>query len=152
MILTLIYEKLFMSFKYTEGYSRVRYAGDILQILLPLFTILNIKTKKKFVKDLFKNLLSVSTLKRITQKERPDKSDKLSFPSGHMSAAYYSSRYLILVNENFKGNMKEKLLYVLSLYVGYSRVHSKKHSELDILGSILLTELDLYIKRKKNKL
>ena len=152
MILTLIYEKLFMSFKYKEGYSKIRYAGDILQILLPLFTILNIKTKRKFVKNFLKNQINIELIKRISQVERPDGTNNLSFPSGHMGSAYYGARYLVLVNDNFKGNMKEKLLYVLALFVGYSRVHSNKHSEIDILGSILLAELELYILEKKNKL
>lgn len=148
----MLFNLIFDSFIYKDEYSKIRYIGDILEILLPLYTVLNLKKKENFTKNFIKNQISVEIIKRVTNVKRPDGTNNLSFPSGHMSSAYYSSRYLSLVNQKFKGNIREKLLNILALYVGYSRVHSNRHSEIDILGSILLTELNLYILKKNNKL
>ena len=71
---------------------------------------------------------------------RPDKSDYKSFPSGHMSSVYFSALYFNTFVKN-----KSPILYIFAYVTGMTRIISKKHSILDIIGAVILAKIVLYI-------
>ena len=70
------------------------------------------------------------SLKSLTHKERPDGSNFRSFPSGHTKAAFVSAAYL----HRRYGWETAWPAYLAAGYVGYTRVHSKKHYPIDVLA------------------
>ena len=66
--------------------------SNILQFIIPLYTLLNINNRLIFTEKLIMNLLIIGILKKITRIPRPNDSDTntdndLSFPSGHTGDA-----------------------------------------------------------------
>ncbi|MCL1128018.1 phosphatase PAP2 family protein [Shewanella surugensis] len=78
--------------------------------------------------------LATYALKYTVREERPDESDKLSFPSGHTSSAAQGAAYL-----QFKYGWKYGLpAYAITGLVGYSRVQANKHYWHDVIAGALL--------------
>lgn len=111
--------------------------GDVLSFAIPLFTLYNSQNNVKFIIIYCTTMLIVFTLKRTTNIERPNKKDKLSFPSGHMASVYISSIYYL--NEK-----KSNILLPFAFITGYSRIYSKNHTIYDILGSVVLSHIVSY--------
>uniref|UniRef100_A0A6C0EID1 Phosphatidic acid phosphatase type 2/haloperoxidase domain-containing protein n=1 Tax=viral metagenome TaxID=1070528 RepID=A0A6C0EID1_9ZZZZ len=87
-------DKIKEAFTREKGESIINYHGDMLKLLLPLYTISSVDNKLIFVEKLIANQLVVESLKRITRIRRPreveddgDISNDMSFPSGHVGAA-----------------------------------------------------------------
>jgi hypothetical protein len=72
--------------------------------------------------------LMVQPVKYATQRERPDASNSLSFPSGH-SCATFASATVIERHLGWKGTA---IGYLLATYVATSRLHDNRHYLSDV--------------------
>ena len=80
------------------------------------------------------NSFIVPTLKSNISATRPDGDDK-SFPSAHAARAFYPAWYI-----HKRYGFKQSIPYLaVATYVGYTRVHSKRHYWGDIAASAALT-------------
>jgi membrane-associated phospholipid phosphatase len=129
--------------------STTQRIGDVILFALPAVTLgssLAIGDKEgawQFTKGLL--LIGGITygLKLGVNKQRPDKSDDNSFPSGHTSTVFHSAGFLHR-RYGFKYSIPA---YVLAGFTAASRIDSKKHDILDIIagaaiglgGNLLLT-------------
>jgi membrane-associated phospholipid phosphatase len=73
-------------------------------------------------------------LKYSVQRERPDGSDRLSFPSGHTSTAFS----LAAVADHHYGWKVGLPAYVLASGIGLSRIESNRHHLSDVLAGATL--------------
>jgi len=73
--------------------------------------------------------LLVEPLKFATQRERPDGSNRLSFPSGHAAVTFAGATVL----ERHLGWKKAALAYVIASYVAASRLHDNVHHLSDVV-------------------
>ena len=69
-------------------------------------------------------------LKQGVNRQRPDKSDDNSFPSGHTSVVFHSAGY-VHRRYGFKYSIPA---YVIAGFTAASRIDSKKHDILDIVA------------------
>ncbi|MDB5689858.1 MAG: hypothetical protein JWL91_1734 [Sphingomonas bacterium] len=67
-------------------------------------------------------------LKRIFPEERPDRSDRRSFPSGHAAVAFAAAATL----ENRYGWEAGVPAFIVATFVGASRVEARKHHWYDV--------------------
>lgn len=121
---------------------------------LNLFTNTNITQKDYRNIFLFqKSLMYTHTLteivKNLVRRERPDGSDTRSFFSGHSSTTFAAATFLYLELNDFYNDWDVtdnnaflrnafktasfSVLYGWAGYVGYSRIHDKKHYLSDVL-------------------
>jgi len=128
----------------TDGATET--AGDVLRIIIPSIAYgatwyYDDKDGRfQFYQSFLANTVVTFGLKFAIDKERPDGSDKNSFPSGHTSYAMQGASFVHLRY----GWRYAVPLYVGAAYVGYSRVHSKKHYELDVLAGAAVGFLSTY--------
>jgi len=71
----------------------------------------------------------VEPLKFATSRERPDRSNYQSFPSGHAAVTFASAT----VVERHLGWQKSVLAYVIASYVAASRLHDDRHYASDVV-------------------
>ncbi len=71
----------------------------------------------------------VEPLKYATRRERPDGSDRRSFPSGHAAVTFASATVL----ERHLGWRKSLLGYSIASYVAASRLHDNRHYLSDVV-------------------
>ena len=69
-------------------------------------------------------------LKYTVKKERPDGSDKKSFPSNHTAVAFAGASYL----QRRYGWCYGAPAYAVSAYVAWGRVYAKRHDFWDVLA------------------
>jgi membrane-associated phospholipid phosphatase len=79
----------------------------------------------------------VEPLKYTVRRERPDGSNRLSFPSGHSSVTFATATVI----ERHLGFRKSLIAYAIASYVAISRIHDDQHYLSDVifgaaLGSI----------------
>lgn len=117
--------------------EQVKNTGDIVQIAVPLYAFGLLFYNDDFKDGILPYTLSfaatqgsVEVLKRVVREERPDKSDDLSFPSGHSAAAFFGATFI-----HKRYGIKQALIpYALATYVGYSRVKADKHYTRDVIA------------------
>ncbi|MEZ5726602.1 MAG: phosphatase PAP2 family protein [Burkholderiaceae bacterium] len=78
---------------------------------------------------------ATEVLKRVTRIERPDRSNRLSFPSGHAARAFSAAAYL----HRRHGLDAAWPAYLAALYVGYLRVATGRHRWVDVAGSAAIS-------------
>jgi membrane-associated phospholipid phosphatase len=92
-------------------------------------------------------------LKHITKEERPDGSNRLSFPSGHTAMAFASAQFMFreYKDTNFWIGISG---YSLAVFTGVYRMLNNKHWLGDVIGGagfgILSTELAYWLYPKIN--
>ncbi|MEY8760153.1 phosphatase PAP2 family protein [Chryseobacterium tongliaoense] len=97
----------------------------------------------------------VLPLKHITNEERPDRSNNLSFPSGHTAMAFASAQFMFreYKDTNFLLAISG---YSLAAFTGIYRMLNNKHWFGDVIGGagfgILSTELAYWLYPKINSL
>ena len=110
--------------------------GDLILFALPAATLgssLIIGDKEgawQFTKGLLITGGITYGLKLGVNKQRPDKSNDNSFPSGHTTIAFHSAGY-IHRRYGFKYSIPA---YVLAGFTAASRIDSKKHDILDVVA------------------
>lgn len=90
--------------------------------------------RTQFYPAFLTNLVATEALKYTVQRERPDASDKHSFPSGHTSIAFQGAAF---IHQRY-GFEYAIPAYLLGAYVGYTRVDAKKHYTSDVLAGAAL--------------
>jgi len=110
--------------------------GDVILFALPAATLGSsfiIGDKEgawQFTKGLLLTAGITYGLKLSVNKQRPDKSNDNSFPSGHTSITFHSAGY-IHRRYGFKYSIPA---YALAGFTAASRIDSKKHDILDIMA------------------
>lgn len=115
-----------------------------------------------FEKSLIYTYTATEIVKNLVYRKRPDGSDNRSFFSGHTSTTFAAATFLFLEMNDFYNDWdvtKENpflrnsfkaatftALYGWSGYVGYSRVHDKKHYLSDVLvGAAVGTLISVFV-------
>ncbi len=80
------------------------------------------------------NFAWTDVLKYSLQRSRPDRRDRLSFPSGHTSAAFS----LATVTERHYGWKAGLPAYAAAAFIGYSRIERNRHNLSDVLAGATL--------------
>ena len=112
----------------------IRTSGDIGAVLLPvagLTTILIEKDWQGLKQGIFAGATTLGLtygLKQIIKKERPDRSNDHSFPSMHSSVSFTAASF-IQRRYGWKWGIPA---YIVSTYVGWSRVYAKRHDWWDV--------------------
>lgn len=133
--------------------EKARKTGDIVQIALPFYaigtTIYNddfVDGGKNFLISFASTQASVEILKRVVREERPNKENRLSFPSGHSAASFASASF---IHKRYGFN-QAIVPYILATYVGYSRVKARKHYTHDVIaGGLLAGAISYFLVDKK---
>lgn len=87
------------------------------------------------------SLAATYILKYSIKKERPDFSDKHSFPSAHSSISFQGASF-IQRRYSWKYGIPA---YGIPAYVGWGRVYAKKHDVSDVVGGAAIGVASTYI-------
>lgn len=115
-------------------------AGDVLQLAIPLtalaatYSMDDPDGRVALLKSYGTTFVLTHALKRAVDKERPDGSDRLSFPSGHTSSAFSGASFLA---KRYGWDVGVPA-YLAASFVGYSRVHADKHDGWDVVAGATL--------------
>ena len=125
----------------------VRTSGDVLAFVTPVASLTTVLVLQDW-KGLRQGALAgVSTigmtyaLKYLIKKERPDGSDKHSFPSMHTSVSFTGAAF-IQRRYGWKWGIPA---YAIASYVGWSRTYAKKHDWWDVVAGAALGAGSAYI-------
>jgi membrane-associated phospholipid phosphatase len=125
----------------------IEQTGDILHIFIPTAGLSTSIIKKdtegslQFGKGYLLNYLSTKLIKAIIKKERPDGSNYNSFPSGHTSSSFQGAAF-IQRRYGWKFGIPA---YALAGFVGFSRIHAKKHDTVDVIAGMVIGIGSAYI-------
>ena len=131
----------------TGSRKAVRTAGDIGAVLLPvagLTAILINKDWQGLKQGVFSGITTLGVtyaLKYAVKKERPDHSNFHSFPSMHTSVSFAAASFI----QRRYGWKWGAPAYILSTYVGWSRVYGKKHDWWDVAAGAVIGTASSYI-------
>ena len=115
--------------------------GDILSVTMPLATLGyefiadDRSAAWQYTESLTASLAATEVLKRTTHVERPDKTNHMSFPSGHATGAFAAASFI----HRRYGFEAAWPAYGLATFVGYTRVHANRHRWVDVAGSASVT-------------
>lgn len=125
----------------------VRTTGDVGAALLPIAGLTTILIEKDWTglkQGVLSGITTISltyALKYAIKKERPDHSDNHSFPSMHTSTSFAAAAF-IQRRYGWKWGLPS---YLVSTYVGWSRVYGKKHDWWDVAAGALIGTGSSYI-------
>lgn len=118
----------------TRAQKGVRTSTDVIAVALPA-TALAVTLIERDWEGLKEGALSAAVtagvtigLKYIVKEERPDFSNRLSFPSGHAAVTFASATYLGR-RYGWKWSIPA---YALSTYTAWGRVYGRKHHWWDV--------------------
>ena len=137
---------LIISLNVILSYNTIERTGDIFQVGVPLSALYMTYANNDnigrhfFLKSFLTTFAATHVLKRVVARERPDGSNSLSFPSGHTSSAFSGASF-IQKRYGFKFGVPA---YCVASFVGYSRVHAKKHYWSDVIAGAFLAILNNY--------
>ncbi|TAG77507.1 MAG: phosphatase PAP2 family protein [Burkholderiales bacterium] len=120
-----------------------REIGDVLSYAMPA-AVLGYELYRgdkegalQFTTSFAATTLATEVLKRTTKVERPDRTNDLSFPSGHAARAFSAASYI----HRRHGWEYALPAYALATYVGQTRVQAKRHRWGDIAGAVAVSTL-----------
>lgn len=125
----------------------IRTSGDVLVFVTPVASLATVLALQDWQGLKQGALAGVSTigvtyaLKYLVKKERPDGSDNHSFPSMHTSVSFAGAAF-IQRRYGWKWGIPA---YVVSTYVGWSRVYGKKHDWWDVAAGAAIGAGSAYI-------
>ncbi|WP_418834477.1 phosphatase PAP2 family protein [Parabacteroides johnsonii] len=125
----------------------VRTSGDVLAFITPVASLTTVLVLQDWQGLKQGALAGVSTigmtyaLKYLIKKERPDGSDKHSFPSMHTSVSFTGAAF-IQRRYGWKWGIPA---YAIASYVGWSRTYAKKHDWWDVVAGAALGAGSAYI-------
>ncbi len=118
----------------------VRTSGDVLAFATPVagLTAILIQHDWKGLKQgVFAGVTTLGVtyaLKYLVKKDRPDHSDKHSFPSMHTSVSFVGAGF-IQRRYGWKWGIPA---YAVASYVGFSRIYGKKHDGWDVAAGAVI--------------
>lgn len=124
----------------SSGRKAVRLSGDITAGIIPVACLamtLILHDYEGLKQGIFTGVSTVGlsyALKYIVKKERPDKSDRHSFPSLHTSTSFAGATFL-LQRYGWKWSLPA---FALAAYTGWSRTYAKKHDWWDVGAGALI--------------
>lgn len=134
LILLFSYSTVGQQIEISQGRKNVRISGDIFAAAIPatcLVTTLLLHDWDGLKQGALAGVTTVGIsygLKYLVDKERPDKSDKHSFPSMHTSVSFTGAAF-IQRRYGWKWGIPA---YAIASYVGWSRTYAKKHDWWDV--------------------
>lgn len=120
--------------------DNIKKAGDITVALLPAITygttfyLDDTEGRAQLYKSFFSNLTLTEILKQSVRRERPNKHDRKSFPSGHTSVSFQTATF-IYQRYGWKPAIPA---YIAASFVGYSRIKSDWHYGNDVLAGAIV--------------
>lgn len=115
-------------------------SGDVLLFVMPAVafgsTIIknDAKGNWQFAKGAVFNLALSYGLKQIIRKQRPNKENFNSFPSGHSSITFQSASFM----QRRYGWKFGLPAYLIASYTGYTRIQADKHDIYDVLAGAVI--------------
>lgn len=131
----------------TGSRKAIRTSGDVLVFVTPVASLAATLAMQDWQGLKQGALAGVTTvgmtyaLKYIVKKERPDRSDNHSFPSMHTSVSFAGAAF-IQKRYGWKWGVPA---YLVSTYVGWSRVYGKKHDWWDVAAGAAIGVGSSYI-------
>lgn len=131
----------------TGSRKAVRTSGDVGAVLLPVAGLTAILVNRDWQGLKQGALAGITTLgatyilKYAVKKERPDRSDMHSFPSMHTSVSFTAAGFI----QRRYGLKWGIPAYIVSTYVGWSRVYGKKHDWWDVAAGAVIGAGSSYI-------
>lgn len=122
-------------FHRTSSQKAVKTTTDIGLVTLPLATLAGLlidqdrEGLKQFALSEATNFGATMLIKLIVREDRPDHSNHHSFPSGHTSISFATATFL----QRRYGWKFGVPAYIVSTYIGWGRVYTKKHHWWDVL-------------------
>ena len=117
----------------------MKHCGDFLAVSMPvgLLFILKGDMRRKFIAKFLISYFVTYVIKFTIRSPRPDLSNNYSFPSAHMVSSFIVAHYYY---KYYKSNniLTSGILYLLSIFVGYTRIKFKKHYNRDVIGAIII--------------
>lgn len=135
-----------------QAADTVVHAGTALMLILPVtayastFVLDDKEGRMQFYKSFVTNLVVTDVLKVAIDKKRPNGKGK-SFPSGHTSAAFQAATF-IQQRYGWKYSIPS---YIAATFVGYSRVQSDNHYNVDVFAGAAIGMLSSYYFTKPYK-
>lgn len=124
------------AFHRTKAQKGVGISTDVAVIALPVATLAGVLIERDW-EGLKQGALSGVTmlgatciLKYAVKEERPDHSNRHSFPSGHTGTSFATATFI----QRRYGWKLGVPAYVVASYVGWGRVYAKKHHWWDVLA------------------
>ncbi|MDO7170858.1 phosphatase PAP2 family protein [Mariniflexile sp. AS56] len=140
-ILAFIFVILFsVNSAFSQPSDAVTTSGDVLLFAMPVVAfgstlVFNDKEGSwQFLKGFALNEITTYGLKFVVNKERPDKSNNHSFPSGHTSTTFQSASFL----QKRYGWKYGVPAYVLASYTSFTRLQANKHDIVDCLAGAII--------------
>ncbi len=125
----------------------VETSGDVLLIAMPVATaaaVLAMQDWEGLKQAAFTGVTTLGItylLKYTVGKERPDRSDNLSFPSGHTASLFANAAFV----QRRYGWAWGGPAYALAAYVGWSRTYARKHDWWDVAAGAVIGAGSAYI-------
>lgn len=127
-------------------------AGTALMVILPAtayastFMLDDKEGRMQFYKSFLTNLVVTDVLKVTIDKKRPNGKGK-SFPSGHTSVTFQAATFI----QQRYGWKYSIPAYIGATFVGYSRVQSDNHYNIDVFAGAAIGMLSSYYFTKPYK-
>lgn len=127
-------------------HTKTETAGDVLQITIPVTALITAFSKddtegmKQLCYSVLTSTAATWALKFTVHKKRP-RGGKYSFPSAHTSLAFTGATFFGMRYGYGYGVPA----FAAASYVGYSRVHEKRHDWVDVIGGALIGGVSSYV-------
>ena len=126
--------------------SNIESIGDATQLIVPAYALgmavseTDYSGVGQFVAQFTGMEIAVNGLKYLVPEERPDHSDKHSFPSGHTASAFSGAAF---IHKRY-GIKRAILPYIAAGFTGFSRVYAKRHHFHDVVAGATIGGLTGY--------
>lgn len=134
----------------TRAQKGIDTSTDILLVAMPVATLAGVLIERDW-QGLGQGALTAGTtlgltylLKFCVHEQRPDRSNYLSFPSAHTSAAFATAAFV----QRRYGWKLGIPAYTIATYIGWGRVFAKKHHWWDVLAGAAVGAGSAYIYTK----
>ncbi len=113
----------------------VETSGDVLRLAIPAGAYAvawhrdDDEGRKQFLKSFTATVATAYALKKVVDRERPNGKDE-AFPSGHAATSFAGAAFL----HRRYGWQKAWPAYLLSAYVGWTRIDADEHDTVDVLA------------------
>ncbi len=132
--------------KVLHAKSDIESIGDMTQVMIPAYALGMTMNEsdwtgtKQFVAQFAAMEIVVNGLKHFVPEDRPDHSDKKSFPSGHSASAFSGAAF---IHKRY-GIKRAIIPYIAAGFTGFSRVYAKRHHVHDVLAGAAIGGLTGY--------